>query len=271
MAKQWQDNVAVITGAASGIGRALAVRLAQEGCHLALCDVNTEALEETAALVRDAGREVFTSKLDVADRAAFSDFVDAVIERFGGVHIVINNAGVTVVDTVEHMSWEDFEWLMGINFWGMVYGSKLFLPHLKKQKQAYLLNVSSVFGFIAVPTQSSYNASKFGIRGFTEALGHEFAGTNVYVGSIHPGGIKTNIARSARHYEDGVWIKDDHDKLSRRFDKMAKTTPEKAADTIVRGMKKKKSRILIGKDAVVIDWIQRIFPTLYRKIILKFM
>ena len=258
-----KDKVAVVTGAGSGIGRALAQLLAQKGCRLALADINEASLKETANAL---SAEVMTQKLDVADRAAVYGFASTVKQNFGTAHVVINNAGVAVSQTVNDMSWEDFEWLMGINFWGVAYGTKAFLPMLLAQNEGAIVNVSSVFGIIAVPTQSAYNAAKFAVRGFTEALRHELKGTKVRAISVHPGGIRTNIVRSQRFYKDPLG-NDDAAAIVARFDRLARTSPEQAAATIVRGIEKGSPRVLIGKDAVLIDRIQRLMPERYHALL----
>ncbi len=254
-----QNKVAVITGAGSGIGRALAQLLAAKGCKLALADINEKGLAETAASLK---AEVLTQKLDVADRAAVNAFAEAVQTQYGTAHVVINNAGVAVSQTIEHLSWEDFEWLMGINFWGVTYGTKAFLPMLLKQNEGAIVNLSSVFGIIAVPTQGAYNAAKFAVRGFTEALRHELKETKVKAICVHPGGIRTNIAAAARFYRDPLGSEDRTASVD-RFARLAKTTPEKAAETIVRGIERGQPRVLIGADAHLIDWVQRLMPVRY--------
>jgi NADP-dependent 3-hydroxy acid dehydrogenase YdfG len=254
-----KDKVAVVTGAGSGIGRALAQLLAQKGCRLAIADINEASLKETASTLP---ADVMTQKLDVADRAAVYAFADAVKQRFGTAHVVVNNAGVAVSQTVNDLSWEDFEWLMGINFWGVAYGTKAFLPGMLAQNDGVIVNISSVFGIIGVPTQSAYNAAKFAVRGFTEALRHELKGTGVNAISVHPGGIKTNIAAAARFYKDPLG-NSDHKASAERFARLARTSPEQAAATIVRGIEKGSPRVLIGADAVLIDKIQRLMPVGY--------
>jgi NADP-dependent 3-hydroxy acid dehydrogenase YdfG len=254
-----KDKVAVVTGAGSGIGRARAQHLAQLGCRLALADVNETTLLETA---RGLSAEVITQKLDVSNRDAVYEFAAKVKQQFGTAHVVINNAGVAVSQTVNDLSWEDFEWLMGINFWGVTYGTKAFLPMLLAQNEGAIVNVSSVFGIIGVPTQSAYNAAKFAVRGFTEALRHELRQTKVKAICVHPGGIKTNIAKSSRFYQDPLGNTNASD-MAGRFERLARTTPEKAAQTIVRGIELGRPRVLIGPDAVMIDQIQRLMPESY--------
>lgn len=265
--KNLKGKVAVITGAASGIGRALALRLADEGARLALSDVQDEALAETARMaVARGAKEVHSEHLDVADKAAFFAYADRVAQHFGAVHLVINNAGVALGSTVREMDMQDMEWLMGINFWGVVYGTKAFLPHLERAGEGHIVNISSVFGIIGVPTQSAYNASKFAVRGFTEALRQELEieGSRVSCTCVHPGGIKTNIARNARMSAKGT-LGRDKESAADQFDKIAQTTPDEAARVILAGVKADKRRVLIGADAYVIDRVQRSFPTLYQK------
>ncbi len=260
------NSVAVITGAASGIGRALAVRLAAEKiAGIAVTDVNEAGLAETAAMVEATGVPVSFNLTDVSDLKQVQQLADDVVTRHGRVTHLINNAGVGVMGTFEQLSIEDLEWLMGINYWGVVYGCKVFLPILKQQESAHILNVSSVFGLIAPEEQTAYCSSKFAVRGFTESLRHEMAGTNVAVSCIHPGGIKTNIARNSRV---GAETPDEWKQQGAKFfDKVAKTSPETAADVIVKGIKDKNPRILIGQDAFLISMFSRLFPRRYLRVI----
>ncbi|MGB1581661.1 MAG: SDR family NAD(P)-dependent oxidoreductase [Nevskiales bacterium] len=268
--KNFKDRVVVITGAGSGIGRALAQSFASEGAQLALADNNEANLAETAKQLGDT--RLVTETLDVANREAVYSFADKVKAEFGGADIVINNAGVTFGNSVEDSSYEDFEWLMGINFWGVVYGTKAFLPMLKAADEGVVVNISSVFGIIAFPNQAAYNASKFAVRGFTEALRHEMTieGSKLLAISVHPGGIKTNIARNARFYKDHDGVTD-HAKVAADFEQIAKTTPEQAAATIIKGIQTRNPRVLIGNDAWLIDRIQRVMPVNYMKAILGMM
>ena len=260
-----EQSVAVITGAATGIGRALATRLANEGAHLCLADINQEELDVVAETLRAKGSHVSAHIVDVADRAQVESLCHQVVKDFGRVDWLINNAGVALVGDVEEVSLADIEWLMGINFWGTVYGVKYFLPILKQQPKAYIVNLSSVFGFIAPPGEAAYSASKFAVRGFTEALRHELAGTSVQVTSVHPGAIRTGIARSSRLGEGADPQKFDRD--TAKFDFLARTTAERAADRIVDGVVRGKTRILIGGDASQVDLIQRLVPERYWRII----
>lgn len=261
-------SIAVITGAGSGIGRALALRLAQEKiAAIAISDVNESGLNETLEAVGKLNVTVSAHIVDVSKLEEVERFKDEILTKYSRVTHLINNAGVGLFGSFEQISLEDFEWLMSINFWGVVYGCKTFLPILKQQEKAHIVNLSSVFGFIAPPEQTAYCASKFAVRGFTESLKHELAGTNVLVSSVHPGGIKTNIARNSR------LGKDTPEKYKTQgakfFDQVAQTTSEQAAETIVRGIKKENSRILIGKDAHAISYIHRIFPKKYLKVLEK--
>ena len=262
--RRLDDRVVVITGAASGIGRALAREFAAAGARLALADVDTKGLRETAAL---AGAErCLTAVVDVADREAVERFAGDVAARFGAVHVVINNAGVTVSQTIERLGYDDFAWLMGINFWGVVHGTKAFLPWLRQADEAAIVNVSSVFGLIAFPTQGAYNASKFAVRGFTEALRQELAGTRIAVHCVHPGGIRTSILQNARFYADAHGGSD-HAGANEEFARLARTTPEQAARTIVAAVRRGRPRVLIGRDAWAIDRLQRWLPVRYAKVV----
>lgn len=262
--RRFDDRVVVVTGAASGIGRALAREFAAAGARLALADVDEEGLRETAALAAPA--PCLTAVVDVADRAAVERFAADVVARFGAVHVVVNNAGVTVSETIERLGYDDFTWLMGVNFWGVVHGTKAFLPWLRQADEAAVVNVSSVFGLIAFPTQGAYNASKFAVRGFTEALRLELAGTHIAVHCVHPGGIRTNILRNARFYADAHG-EADHARANEEFARLARTTPEEAARTIVDGVRRGRPRVLIGRDARAIDRLQRWLPVGYAKVV----
>jgi NAD(P)-dependent dehydrogenase (short-subunit alcohol dehydrogenase family) len=263
--RKLEQSVAVITGAATGIGRALAARLADEGARLCLADINKVLLDAVAQGLRAQGCDVSAYAVDVADRRQVESLCRNAVEHFGRVDWLINNAGVALCGDVEEVSLSDIEWLMGINFWGTVYGVKYFLPILKQQEKAYIVNMSSVFGMIAPPGEAAYSASKFAVRGFTEALRHELAGTNVQVSSVHPGGIHTGIAKASR-VGAGVDPKK-HEEEAAKFEFLARTTPERAADRIVSGVLHGETRILIGRDASQIDLIQRLWPERYWRII----
>ena len=260
-----KQSVAVITGAANGIGRALAARLAAEGARLCLADINKDALDVVADGLKAKGADVVAHAVDVSDPRQVEALAHEAVEHFGRVDMLFNNAGVALCGNVEEVSLADIEWLIGINFWGTVYGVKYFLPILKRQEKAYIVNLSSVFGMIAPPGEAAYSASKFAVRGFTEALRHELKDTSVQVSSVHPGGIRTGIARTSRLGADADPQKREED--AAKFDILARTTPERAADRIVIGMLRGETRILIGRDAAQIDLIQRLSPEHYWRII----
>jgi len=261
----FEDKVAAISGAGSGIGRSLARELAGRGAHLALCDIDEDGLAETVALCEGSGVKVTSQRVDVADRAAVEAWADRVVAEHGRVNLVFNNAGVACGATVEGVSYEDFEWLMNINFWGVVYGTKAFLPHLVASGDGHIVNMSSVFGLISVPAQSAYNSSKFAVRGFTDALRMELeaARNGVSATTVHPGGVKTNIARNAR-MDEAVMGRDAAD-----FDKIAMTTPDKAARLILAAVQKNKRRVLIGPDAKFIDFVSRLPAGLYQSVLAR--
>jgi NAD(P)-dependent dehydrogenase (short-subunit alcohol dehydrogenase family) len=255
--QDFAGRVAAITGAGSGIGRALAYELSRYGARLALSDINEAAVAETAAHALKLGAsETTATRLDVADRHTVRAWADETAAHFGTVNLVFNNAGVALTASVEEMEWEDFEWLMGINFWGVAYGTKAFLPHLRRAREAHLVNISSVFGLMGIPTQSAYCAAKYAVRGFTESLRQEMAlsKSGVRVTTVHPGGIKTNIARSAR-VAKGL----PQGEIADHFDKkLATTSPERAARIILRGVRHNRSRVFVGPDATAIDLGQRV-------------
>jgi NAD(P)-dependent dehydrogenase (short-subunit alcohol dehydrogenase family) len=256
-------GVAVVTGAGSGIGRALAQQLAAAGSALALADVNEAGLAQTAQSIGSAKALVTTHALDVAEEAGVRAFAEDVSRKHGGVTLLINNAGVALEGKFEEISLDDFRWLMNINFWGTVYGVSYFLPMLKRQERAHIVNLSSVFGLIAPPGQPAYSASKFAVRGFTECLRHELAGSAVRVSCVHPGGIRTAIARNARI---GARVaRTGLDQKAAQFEKFFRTSPEEAAARILRGVERSEPRILIGSDARQIDVVQRLRPGTYWK------
>ncbi|MFQ3193349.1 MAG: short-subunit dehydrogenase [Colwellia sp.] len=259
----FKGKVAVITGAASGIGKALALKLAEQGCDLALVDKDMIGLMSIQEELGLFSVRCIIEDLDVSDRQAFVGFSEKVIAQFSQVDMLFNNAGVSLIDSVENQSFDDFHWLMNINFWGVVYGSHAFLPYLKKSPDAHLVNVSSLFGLLSLPLQSAYNSSKFAVRGFTESLKMEMAGTNVSVHCVHPGGIKTNITNNAKISTEHV----PKSEILANFNKQAKTTAEQAADVILLGLVRNKRRILIGKDAKLLDLIVRWFPSTYEKVL----
>jgi len=262
--RSFKDKVAVITGAGSGIGQALAIELARAGAQLAISDINLANIAATAEQCGAIGAKVKHYQLDCGNRDAIYAHADEVMRDFGSVNLLINNAGVAVSATVRELTDEDFHWLMNINFWGMVHGTRAFLPHLTASGDGHLVNISSIFGMIGVPKQSAYNAAKFAIRGFTEALRQELIleKAPVQVSCVHPGGIKTNIAKAARK---GVSDKDKD--ISINFENFARTTASQAANIILRGIKRNKPRIFVGMDSKVIDLLQRFMGAGYQAIV----
>ena len=269
--EQFSGKVAAITGAGSGIGRGLALELAAEGCHLALSDVDDAGLAETVAMVAQAagdrgsvraGVKVSSARVDVVDREAVDAWAAATVDEFGQVNLIFNNAGVALSANVSVMTYESFRWLMDINFWGVVHGTLAFLPHLRASGDGHVVNISSVFGLLGIPTQSAYNSAKFAVRGFTDALRTELdiEQCGVSATTIHPGGIRTNIARNARFEfaEHGEAV--DAEQAAVDFERITRTTPEKAARLILGAVRKNKRRALIGPDAHLFDAAARISP-----------
>ena len=253
-----ENYTAVVTGAASGIGRALAGALARRRCHLALVDINEAGLESTARLVASPGLRITCHQLDVSDAAAVTGFPRVVLAEHPGVDLLFNNAGVAIWGTFEQISDADFEWLFGINFRGLVRMTRAFLPLLKASDDARLVNTSSVFGLMGPPGQAAYAASKFAVRGFSEVLRNELRDTRVGVTVVHPGGIATSIAESAR-VSAGISSEQlESDRANSR--KMLTMPPEKAGETIIRGVERRKARVLIGTDALVMDILARLAP-----------
>ncbi len=267
--KQFNGRVVAITGAGSGIGRALAEALAGRGAHLALSDIDPVSLAETVGRCEGSGVKVSSDVLDVADRKAVFAWADRVVADHGQVNMIVNNAGVALGATAEAMSYDDFEWLININFWGVVHGTKAFLPHLKESGEGHVVNLSSVFGLVSIPAQSAYNASKFGVRGFTDALRMELEieGASVSTTTVHPGGIKTNIARNARVDPSMGDVGSDTRSFIDEFDKLALTSPEKAANQILRAVSRNRRRALIGPDAIVFDLVSRLPAGFYQRLL----
>lgn len=258
---QLQNRTAVVTGAASGIGQATAISLARRKCNLALADLNAEGLAATAKTAQAYGVRVSTHILDVSDPETVAAFPEIVKAEHGGVDILINNAGVAIGGTFEQLSDENFEWLFGINFRGVVRMTRAFLPLLKQSDDARLVNVSSIFGMVAPPGQSAYVASKFAVRGFSMALRHELGGTRVGVSVVHPGGVATSIAKSARH-PDGMEAAEAA-RQTAAMNKMLRMAPEQAGEIIVSGIERRHARILVGRDAKVMALMERIAPISY--------
>jgi NAD(P)-dependent dehydrogenase (short-subunit alcohol dehydrogenase family) len=260
---QLKGRTAVVTGAAGGIGRAIAFSLARRGCHLALADIDDAGLADTADSILDShdGVGITRHHLDVADRAAVAALPAQVVAGHGGVDILVNNAGVAVGGTFAEVAESDFDWLIGINFWGVVQMTRAFLPLLQKSEEARLVNMSSLFGLIAPPGQTAYCAAKFAVRGFSESLRHELAGTRVGVTVVHPGGVATSIAKNAR-LPAGV----PEAEVARRrkyFESVLTMPPETAGETIIRGVERRKPRIVVGRDARFAALVERLMPVTY--------
>lgn len=269
--RSFRGKVAAITGAGSGIGRALSLALARHSCELALSDIDPGSLAETAASCAALGVRVTTAPLDVSERAAVHCWAEQVVADHGRVNLIVNNAGVSLVSALESASYEDLDWIVGVNFWGVVHGTKAFLPHLRASGEGHVVNVSSVFGITAAPNHGAYNATKFAVRGFTEALRLELEATAAPVSAtcVFPGGVKTNIARHAR-FRDGVaGTVAASDELSRDiFERSCRTTPDGAAATILRAVQRNRRRVLVGPDAYAIDLLVRSAPAASQHVVL---
>ena len=271
--KDFKDKVAAVTGAASGMGRTLALELARRGCHLALSDVNDTELVKTAELAGKFGVRVTVTRLDVANREAVFAWAEQVVRDHGKVNLVFNNAGVSLTVPLETVKQSDFDWIMGINFWGVVYGTQAFLPHLKASGDGHVVNTSSLFGLMAVPGQGTYNASKFAVRGYTEALRMELDLENCGVSAtcVHPGGIKTNIAMAGKVDDSmqkltGV----DAETQKRRANKAINvTTAEDAALQILSAVEKNQRRVLVGPDARFLDKLIRLLGSWYQPVVMR--
>jgi short-subunit dehydrogenase len=262
-----KGKVAVVTGAGSGIGRALAEQLAGEGCHLALADINEDALSKVATALRESGTRVSTHAVNVARREQMQQFVAEVIRQHTVVDLLINNAGVMLTQTTRDVSQEDLEWIMGINVWGVLHGTKLFLPHLLERERARIVNISSILGLMGSAAAPVYCLTKFAVRGFTEGLRLELAGTNVGVTCVYPGGVRTNLFNNSRVYKDFVdptIDRPDKSASAERFNQaFGLSGPAQAARTIVEGIKRNKERVLIGRDARFVDLVTRLLPLKY--------
>ena len=257
----YKDKVVAITGAGSGMGRSLAIRFGQDGAQLALVDLDEKTLKETVKQAKQAGAtKVLSQKLDVSDREAVLAWAEKVQSELGPADVLINNAGIAYVADFETQDLEYFERVMNVNFWGVVWGSRAFLPQLRKTGGS-LINTSSVFGLVGARNTSAYCAAKFAVRGLSETLWQELQDAGVHVGSVHPGGIKTNIVANARVDQQT------NEDLSKQFDELAPTTSDQAAEIIYTGIHKRKKRIMVGKDAKMLQWIVRLFPTRYASMI----
>jgi NAD(P)-dependent dehydrogenase (short-subunit alcohol dehydrogenase family) len=252
-------KVVVITGAGSGIGRALAQQLAAKGARLAVSDVNTKGLDETMKSL-PAVTEARAYALDVADRGAVFAHATDVQRDFGTAHVVINNAGATMIGTVEHMTIEEIEWQLGINLWGVIYGTKAFLPMMLAQKDGAIVNISSVFGLVGYPAQGAYNISKFGVRGLTECLWSELEGTGVRAVCVHPGGIRTNIEKAGRRCAASG---EEEARFAMLVDKLLQTTAEDCAADVIAGIERGRKRIVTGHRSSTLHWLSRLLPNAY--------
>jgi short-subunit dehydrogenase len=262
-------STAAITGAASGIGRSLAIELAARGCNLALADRDGAALQTVATEIANAySRKVTTHVFDVSDAQAIEEFGKEATSAHPTLNILINNAGVALMGTFAEIDLSQMEWLIDINFWGVVRGTRAFLPHLSLQRSSHIVNLSSIFGIIAPPGQCSYAAAKFAVRGFSESLRHELQATKspVRLSVVHPGGIATHIARNSR-IGSGMTDNERRAKSIERFEAVARTTPQQAARRIIKGIERDEPRILIGSDARMMDLLQRFCPATYWKVL----
>ncbi|MBK9520073.1 MAG: SDR family oxidoreductase [Rhodocyclaceae bacterium] len=259
----FKDKVVVITGAGSGIGRALAIQFAEAGSRLALSDINDAGVAETIAML-PAGGETRGYKLDASSWEAFLAHAEDVKRDFGTAHVIINNAGATVIGTVAHTSIEEFRWQLDLNMYGVLYGTKAFLPMMLDQREGWIVNISSVFGLLAFPTQSAYNMSKFAVRGLTECLWQELEGSGVQAVCVHPGGIKTNIERAGRRVKAAG---SEESTFAEMADKMLLTPPEECAADIISGMRAGKKRIITGNKSTTMFWLSRLFPNAYPAIL----
>ncbi len=255
---------AVVTGAGDGIGRQLAIQLNSAGCTLWLCDINEEKLAQTLALMSNSEARCDTAIVDMGNKTSVYQWAESVSRQTHNLDLVINNAGVAYGATFEESTDENFEWLMNINFWGVVWSSRAFLPLLKRAKIGHLVNLSSIFGMVGIPTQSAYNAAKFAVRGFSEALQAEHLSDNLKVSCVHPGGVSTNIARAAR--SAGNETADERDS---RFQALTRTSAAQAATIILKGAAAGRRRILVGRDAWIIALLVKLFPTSYHRFIPK--
>lgn len=257
----FKDKVVVLTGAGSGIGRALAINLAQRGAKLVLSDINEQTLAETVTLLA-SGTECKSYVLDTSSRADVFDFAESVQNDFGAVDYVVNNAGTSVLATVEHVTLDEIEKVLSVNLWGVIYGTKAFLPAMLKRQKGCIINVSSVFGLVATPGSVAYTISKFGVRGLTETLWQELEGTGVEAVLVHPGGINTNISKTPY----GKCSNEEELRFNKANLGQMITTPEQCAQEIIQGLLLGKKRLLVGNGAKQLHWLSRIFPESYGKI-----
>lgn len=266
--KTFNNKVAAITGAGSGMGQQLAVLLAKAGCHVAISDINQKGLDQTVELLKAYPVKVTVDVVNTAEQAQVYAWADKVRKEHGKVNLIFNNAGIAMSNTVEGHEIDDYERMMAVNFWGVIYGTKAFLPYLKESGDGHIINTSSIFGLTAQPTQSAYNASKFAVRGFTESLRQELDLSNFGVSAtcVHPGGIKTNIAHTAELSANVASLSMDLKKSKASADKIMRIPASKAAQIILDGVKANKRRVLIGPEAYGVDMLQRLLPSAYQRL-----
>ena len=263
--KSLRGRVVVITGAGSGIGRALAIACAAEGARVAISDIDEAGLATTQHAITDRGGAARATRLDVADRDAVYAYADQVMADYGVVHLLVNNAGVSLTGDLIDLVDADLEWIVGVNFWGVVHGSRAFLPHLIASGDGHLVTISSLFGLVSIPGQSAYNATKYAVRGLTEAIREEMlvAGHPVGVTVVHPGGVKTGIVRNGR-----ASIRIDLARMADEFDvELARTTADRAAATILRAVRRNQPRVLVGADAHAVHHFARIIGARYQDVV----
>jgi hypothetical protein len=265
--KDFKEKVAVITGAGGGIGRELALQLGQQGCHLALADINEDNVQETRRQVEAWGVKVSTHLVDVGNAEAYQVFVDEVIAEHGKVNLLINNAGITLQRSFENHSEADWELVLRVNLWGVIYGCKYFLPHLKAAQEAHIVNLSSMAAYLGLPNQSSYSATKSAVRSISESLAAELSFFNIGVSSVHPGAIATDMIRNTLDRADN---RAKAQKNLEMVEKMALPV-EKAVAIMLAGVRKKKMRIRVGRDSVILDLVKRLMPVGVHALIIRAM
>ena len=262
---KFKNKKILITGAASGIGKSLAEEFAKEGSTLILSDIDSHKLKDFVTELKSSGADASGYEANVSDYKNMIDFSNLILKKHNYIDVLINNAGINLMDTIENGDIDEFENLMAINFWGVVYGVNVFLPTLIQRDEAYIVNISSILGLMSIPGQAAYNSSKAAVKAYTEALKMELADSSINVSSVHPGGVKTDIAINARignNISEETKIR-----LIKQFDKLSYTTSKSASRSIIKGMRKRKRRIIIGVDAKIADILIRIFPGSYEKIL----
>ena len=269
MKKEFENKVAVITGAASGIGRALSLQLARYDCHLALCDIDPENLIDLSREIQElaSSSKISLHTFDVSDYEAFKEAGNEIISRHNRVNLVFNNAGRTIIDSATPEDMDETKKVFNVNYWGVVHGTTVFMPYLLKEKNAHLINLSSIYGIIAVPTQSAYCASKFAIKGYTESLAQEFSNSSVEFHCVHPAGVRTDILDNAKYLDLGAFKS--KKTIERSFKSVTWLNAEQSSNIILKGVVKKNFRIYVGFISKVIHAWQRIFPNFYMTVSLK--